>query len=98
MIVCFIVVVFLYEKVRFNPIGNLLLSASADKSARVWFTETGTCSQVLSGHTDEVISCEFSYPGEIQYFEYKAKIILSNQYLGNAILTASKDNTCKIWR
>lgn len=92
------VLVFRYEKVRFNPVGNLLLSASADKSARVWFTETGICSQVLNGHTDEVISCEFSYPGKIPHSEYKTKVILSNQFIGNAILTASKDNTCKIWR
>lgn len=54
------------KKVRFNPVGNLLLSTSADKTARLWFTETGVCSQVLSGHTDEVISCEFSYPGKYE--------------------------------
>lgn len=50
-------------KVRFNPIGNLVLTASADKTARIWHTETGLCSQILSGHTDEVISCAFNYPG-----------------------------------
>lgn len=54
---------YFWIKVQFNPIGNLVLTASADKTARVWFTETGICSQVLSGHTDEVISCAFNYPG-----------------------------------
>lgn len=35
--------------------------------------------QVLTGHTDEIFSCGFTYDG-------------------NTIITASKDNTCQLWK
>lgn len=71
------------SKVTFSPNGRLLLTASADKTARLWCVndemENTLCSQVLTGHDNEVFSCAFNYSAD-------------------AILTASKDNTCKIWR
>ncbi|CAO1438001.1 unnamed protein product [Diamesa serratosioi] len=71
------------SKVTFSPNGRLLLTASADKTARLWCVndemEKSLCSQVLTGHDNEVFSCAFNYSAD-------------------AILTASKDNTCKIWR
>jgi dynein assembly factor with WDR repeat domains 1 len=71
------------SKVAFSPNGCLLLTASADKTARIWHvnseTENGLCLQVLQGHDNELFSCAFNYSGD-------------------AILTASKDNTCKLYR
>lgn len=72
------------SKVTFSPNGRFLLTASADKTARLWYlneedSTNGLCMQVLSGHENEVFSCAFNYSGD-------------------AIITASKDNTCKIYR
>lgn len=51
------------SRVIFNPMGTRVLTASADHTARIWNTETGACEQILNGHTDEIISCAFNYPG-----------------------------------
>lgn len=71
------------SKICFSPNGSLVLTASGDKTARLWHmsdvSEDGICLQVMSGHDNELFSCAFNYTGD-------------------AILTASKDNTCKIWR
>ena len=42
-----------------------MLTASSDKSARLWDVNTGKCLKVLEGHTDEVFSCAFNYDGDI---------------------------------
>ena len=52
------------SKVAFNPQGSRILTASSDKTARIWETETGDCLQVLEGHTDEIFSCAFNYEGD----------------------------------
>lgn len=49
----------------FNPKGNRILTASSDKTARLWDAATGHCLQVLEGHTDEIFSCAFNYKGDI---------------------------------
>ena len=46
------------------PQGSRILTASSDKTARIWETETGDCLQVLEGHTDEIFSCAFNYDGD----------------------------------
>lgn len=40
-----------------------MLTASSDKTARLWDPETGRCKQILEGHTDEIFSCAFNYEG-----------------------------------
>ena len=50
-------------QITFNPQGSSVLTASADKTARLWDPETGNCKQVLEGHTDEIFSCAFNYEG-----------------------------------
>lgn len=51
-------------QVAFNPQGTRLLTASADKTCRVWDTVSGACTQSLEGHTDEIFSCAFNYEGD----------------------------------
>lgn len=40
-----------------------MLTASSDKTARLWDPETGAEKQVLEGHSDEIFSCAFNYEG-----------------------------------
>ena len=47
----------------FSPDGTNLVSASADKTVRVWDVATGECVQTLQGHTDAVLSAGFSPDG-----------------------------------
>jgi len=52
------------SKVAFNPQGTKLITASSDKTCRVWETDSGECLQVLEGHIDEIFSCAFNYEGD----------------------------------
>lgn len=49
----------------FNPRGNLIVSASDDKTLRIWDFETGDCIKVLEGHTSEVNHATFSPDGRL---------------------------------
>jgi len=40
------------------------LTASSDKTCRIWDTDTGTCVQTLEGHEDEIFSAMFNYSGD----------------------------------
>jgi len=51
------------SKVQFSPNGQMLLTASADKTCRLW-SMTGVCLQVLEGHGDEILNCTFNYDGD----------------------------------
>lgn len=44
----------------FSPDGALVLSSSADNTARLWRMRTGECIGVFSGHTHYVRSAVFS--------------------------------------
>ncbi len=50
-------------QITFNPQGTRIMTASADKTARLWDPLTGECKQILEGHTDEIFSCAFNYEG-----------------------------------
>eukprot|EP01043_Picozoa_sp_COSAG02_P112080 COSAG02_NODE_48263_length_335_cov_0.652542_1_plen_111_part_11 len=43
----------------FSPDGQHIVTASDDKTARVWDAQTGACKQVLEGHTGTVRSASF---------------------------------------
>jgi tricorn protease-like protein len=47
----------------FSPEGQKIVSASADKTVRVWSAATGDCEQTMTGHTSTVTSAAFSPDG-----------------------------------
>ena len=50
---------------RFSPDGKRVVTASADGTARLWETATGTTLAVLRGHADAVNSAAFSPDGRL---------------------------------
>jgi small GTP-binding protein len=44
----------------FSPDGKLALSASVDRTVRLWDVETGRCLRVLEGHTNQVFRVAWS--------------------------------------
>ena len=51
--------------VAFSPDGQLVASASDDKTVRVWEAATGSCRSVLEGHTDRINAVAFSPDGQL---------------------------------
>ena len=48
---------------QFSPDGTNIVSASGDKTVRVWSVATGECVQTLEGHSGGVMSAQFSPDG-----------------------------------
>jgi dynein assembly factor with WDR repeat domains 1 len=44
------------SKICFNPQGTKILTASSDKTCKIWSAETGEEIQTLEGHDDEIFS------------------------------------------
>ncbi|KAG5511134.1 hypothetical protein JKF63_07074 [Porcisia hertigi] len=47
----------------FSPRGDLFVTASRDRSVRVWNTRTGSCTVMKGGHNGFVLCCDFSPKG-----------------------------------
>jgi WD40 repeat protein len=48
----------------YNRIGDRIVTASADGTAKVWDAATGDCLQTLRGHLDRVRQAVFNYKGD----------------------------------
>src|SRR5262249_3399977 len=53
------------SRARFSPDGNRVLTASYDKTARIWDAKAGEQIAVFRGHKAQVVSAEFSPDGKL---------------------------------
>ncbi|KAL5604798.1 uncharacterized protein BROUX77_004984 [Berkeleyomyces rouxiae] len=73
------------NSVAFSPDGQLVASASYDKTVRLWQKDGGACVQELKGHTDCVNSVAFSPDGQL---------VASASYDGTVRLWRSDGGAC----
>lgn len=55
---------FFYLQICFSPPGGVVLTASSDRTAKLWDSNTGKNLQTLAGHDSDVFSCAFNYAGD----------------------------------
>jgi WD40 repeat protein len=72
--------------IEFDATGQIVVSTSEDRTARLWDAATGETLQILAGHTDLVWDATFIPEG--------APAALEEIYLA----TGSADSTIKLWR
>jgi len=78
--------------------GSKVITASSDKTCRIWDTSNGECINVLEGHTDEIFSCAFNYSGDTIITGFFSWQVISKFFSSIMACVGSKDNTCKIWK
>lgn len=78
---------------KYSRDGSKIISASSDKTVRVWDTRTGNCIHVLTGHNGRVNTANFSYNGKYAVSASNDKTIcvwnikrekIINQFRGHA--------------
>eukprot|EP01059_Diplonema_ambulator_P008118 TRINITY_DN1763_c0_g1_i1.p1 TRINITY_DN1763_c0_g1~~TRINITY_DN1763_c0_g1_i1.p1 ORF type:complete len:500 (+),score=111.31 TRINITY_DN1763_c0_g1_i1:40-1539(+) len=85
---------------RFSPDSSVIVSASLDKTARVFSVKDGSCLRKIEGHTQGVISVGFSQkPGSILLATGSddTTIKLWNYQTGNIIDTLKNGHENTVW-
>ena len=53
------------ESAVYSQDGSMVVTASPDKTAKIWNASTGECTMTLRGHTDILLSAVFSHGGDV---------------------------------
>jgi WD40 repeat protein len=83
--------------VAFSQDGALLATASADSTARLWQTATGTYVRSLAGHTDEVNGVAFSPDGTLLATVSDDKTVRLWQAATGTLLSTLTGHTSRVW-
>ena len=75
------------RSVAFSPDGRRIVTASNDRTARIWDADTGAQLAVLSGHGDGI-------PGDEEGGTVRSAAFSPD---GRRIVTASNDKTARVW-
>jgi WD40 repeat protein len=84
----------------FSPDGSRIVTASSDKTARIWDVASGKEIAVLRGQSDSVLSADFSRLLRVLAdFGFHRDSVLSAAFSpdGSRIVTGSWDGTVRIW-
>ena len=77
------------NQVRFNPQGTRCITSSSDCTVRVWDVAPGQISG-FQGRGGKCLQVLEGHTDEVFACSYN--------YAGDKIFTASKDNSCRVWR
>jgi platelet-activating factor acetylhydrolase IB subunit alpha len=82
----------------FHPSGKFLLSASDDKTVRVWELQTGRCLKTIDAHGHFVTTLSWGrQPASGKAGDASANGTDESKKLVNVVASGSVDQTIKIW-
>ena len=77
--------------VCFSDDGKTLLSASKDKTARLWDLETGKCLVVFAGHAMCVLACAFMEKNKVATASQDATLRIWDKHTGQCLVVLQPD-------
>ncbi|OQE24110.1 hypothetical protein PENFLA_c010G00975 [Penicillium flavigenum] len=75
--------------------GNTLVSASTDRTIRVWDIVKAKCTHVFQGHTSTVRCMKILLPVQIDQHSDGTPVMMPEQPL---IISGSRDSTLRVWK
>ena len=80
------------SSVIFSISGDMIISASRDKTIKIWETSTGFCVKTLSGHLDWVRQVRPSLDGKLLISASNDQVIMNSRLLCQLLWCCDKVN------
>jgi WD40 repeat protein len=84
--------------IEFNPQGSIMLTASADKSIKLWSVQTGKLLRTLEGHSDVIRSARFESEGKFISSVSEKELVIWEVETGKVIKSFNGRNSLYDWR